>query len=67
MATVSFYLNGTRIIHPARTVPAYMLQACQARGIDRRDMAAIGSRIIESEEARETFEELTGLEVVRHD
>jgi hypothetical protein len=62
--TISFYENGRLIAHPVLMVPRYMATACSTHGIDRADMAAVASRLIRDEEARETFEDWTGLEVV---
>lgn len=67
MASVSFYHDGAKILCPGQVVPDFMRRAVRDHGIDPRELAAIASRLITDESARETFEDLTGLEVVRHD
>lgn len=61
---VRFYERGVLIPNPARDVPIHMKRAVDLEGIDRADMADICARLISDESARETFHELTGIEVI---
>jgi len=61
---IRFFYNGRVIANPARDVPLAMERAIELQDIDRAEMAAICSRLITDESARELFQELTGLEVV---
>jgi hypothetical protein len=62
-ATVQFFRNGQLIVQPERVIPGLMVTACREHGIDPRELAAIGKRLIRDEDARE-FSDLVGVEIV---
>lgn len=67
LATISFYRDGLKLLNPGPVVIAAMKEAVDLHGIDPEEIAGIARRLIADEDAREMFEELTGLEVVCHD
>jgi len=64
MATIQFFHNGCGLAFPKIEVPEFMERAVLERGIDHQDLADIALRLINDEDAREMFFDLTDLEVV---
>ena len=55
-------INQRYISHTRATAIAY--EAANWQGVDPAEMRAIFARLATDEEARETFEDITGLEVI---
>ena len=63
MAMLNYYQNGICIDEPKAFARA--IKACEASGIDIAELGGIIRRMNEEEEAREMFESITGIEVVK--
>lgn len=59
-----FYIGGAPILRPEITLPYHMNKAVAEGGIDRLDLADILARVMVCEDARESFQDLTGIETV---
>ena len=63
MAMLNYYQNGMCIDEPKAF--AIALKSCEFSPIDIAELSAIISRMNEEEEAREMFESISGIEVVK--